>query len=580
MKQAATLFIPLLIIVPGLTLTSNDPQPLPEINSTLIQVPTEKVPLTPGRLPEQSLYQILAAELALDREHPEIALANYIAAAKETQDPSVAARATQIALSIASLETAIEPATIWANAAKNNLEAQITTAALYIRINQVPKAVPFLLRAEQSNEDEAFQYYLILFRQLQKEEDNNRVIAALEQLAKAETKEVSGHLALAEIYLYQGKEKASLQMSEEALKISPHSPVAIQLYAESLLRVQGKEAAKAFLDKQVSAKDQDVLVQQYYAQFLLDNGFHEQARKQIEHLIDNPKLAPEELLQFARMTMQAQWFDLAEKILKRTSNIPESQDLSYYFLARIAEMQDKNDVAIEWFKQVLTGPFHVLSQVRASTLLSEKKKYAQALEILSHAQPSDTAEKKQIILATVDVLNHANRQKEALNVLDESIKEMPNEIELYYARSLVADHLDRIDVAESDLKTILDLQPNHLDALNALGYMLANKTNRFKEAQEYLNQAIKLSPNNASVLDSLGWLYYKMGDYKKSLLTLQKASKIMPDAEIAAHLGEVMWSMKDFEGAKRVWHDALEQHPKHENIMNAMQRLMTSTKQR
>ncbi|MBN9288391.1 MAG: hypothetical protein BGO43_14095 [Gammaproteobacteria bacterium 39-13] len=578
MKQAATLFIPLLIIVPGLTLTSADPQQPPSAtNNNPIMVSPEKISPISGHIPAESLYQVLAAELALDREHPEIALANYIAAAKETQDASIASRATQIALSIASLETAIEPATIWANAAKDNLEAQITTAALYIRINQVPKAVPFLRRAEQANAEEAFQYYLILFRQLQNEEDNQRVIEALRLLSKEETKEVSGHLALAEIYLYQGNEKASLEMSEAALKISPDSPIAIQLYAESLLRSQGKDAAKEFLDKKMASKKQDLLVHQYYAQFLLDNGFTTEARKQIENLVENPNLTTEELLQFARMSMQAQWFDIAEKVLKRTSNVAESKDLSHYFLARIAEMQDKNDVAIEWFQQVLTGPFHVLSQVRASTLLTEKKQYNKALEILSHAQPSDIPEKKQIILATVDVLNHANRQKEALSLLSESIELMPEEIELHYARSLIADHLDRLDIAEADLQAILAVQPNHLDALNALGYMLANKTNRYAEAQQYLNKAIKISPNNASVLDSLGWLYYKMGDYKKSLETLEKAAKIMPDAEIAAHLGEVMWHMKDFEGAKRVWHDALEQHPKHENIMEAMKRSMSSS---
>ena len=121
---------------------------------------------------------------------------------------------------------------------------------------------------------------------------------------------------------------------------------------------------------------------------------------------------------------------------------------------------------------------------------------------------------------------------------------------------------------------ILSEQPNHLDALNALGYILTNHSNRYPEAEQLLNQALKLSPNNPSVLDSIGWLYYKMGRYKESLTMLQKAQDIQPDAEIAAHLGEVLWKLNDFEGAKRVWNQALEQHPKHENIINAMKRLM------
>ncbi len=576
MKQAATLFIPLLIVVPGLTLTSA--KPLVPVNNTTTSAPIEKTIDLKDHIPAESMYQILAAEMALDREHPEIALANYIAAAKETQDPDIAARATQIALSVASLETAVEPANIWAKSAPNNLEAQITTAALYIRLNQVPNAIPFLQQAEKSNADEAFQYYLILFKQLQKEEDSNRVIDALEMLAKQETKIVSGHLALAEIYLFQGKESKALEMSQAALKVDPKSVVAIQLVSEALLRAKGKITAKDFLDKEVTQQEHDITLHQYYAQFLFDNGFKEQARKQVELLVDNPHLTSEELLQFARLSMQAQWFDIAEKMLKRTKDIPENKDLSHYFLARIAEMQDKDDVAIEWFKQVLTGPFHVLSQVRASVLLTDKKRYNEALEVLSHAQPSDLPEKKQIILSTVEVYNHTKQYPQALAILDESIAVMPDEVDLRYARSLVADKLDRLDVAEADLKAILALQPNHLDALNALGFMLANKTKRYDEAQGYLSEALKLSPNNASVLDSLGWLYFKKGDYNKSLETLKQASNIMPDAEISAHLGEVMWNMKDYDGAKQVWKSALELHPKHENVLSVMQRLMSKNK--
>ncbi|HRE30500.1 MAG TPA: tetratricopeptide repeat protein, partial [Candidatus Berkiella sp.] len=180
----------------------------------------------------------------------------------------------------------------------------------------------------------------------------------------------------------------------------------------------------------------------------------------------------------------------------------------------------------------------------------------------------------QILIAKIDVLNKAKHFKESLGLINDNLQLAHDDLDLLYARSLVADQLDQIDMAEKDLKTILSIQPNHVDALNALGFMLANKTNRYEEAEKYLSYAMKIAPNNASVLDSVGWLYYKMGKYPQSLETLKKAAKIMPDAEIAAHLGEVMWKMKDFEGAKQVWNEALEQHPKHENIIDTMKRMM------
>jgi tetratricopeptide (TPR) repeat protein len=573
MKQAATLFLPLLFIVPELTLTSAQPQAVtvPNESALIIQ---EKAKLPKAQLPAESLFQLMAAEMALDREHPDVALANYIAAAKETQDAAVAARATQIALTVASLEVAIEPAAIWAKVAPENLEAQITTAALYIRLDQVAKAVPYLRQAEVQNPDEALQYYLVLFRQLQKDNDNKRVIQALQQLTEAETKIPSAHLALGEIYLYSGEDKKALSMSEGALKIAPNSVSAIQLYTEALFRNQGKEVAKQFIDKQVNQFADNHVLKQYYAQFLLDNGYEADAKKQIEQIIQNPKIPAEELLQFARMSIQAQWYDLAEDILKRTSAMPDSKDISFYFLARVSEMKNQQNEAINQFQQVLTGPFHVLSQIRASVLLTDKKRYDEALLVLSRTQPNDDSDAKQILLAKIDVLNKSKHFKDSLALINENLQILPDDLELLYARSLVADQLDQLDMAERDLKTIIKLQPNHVDALNALGFMLANKTKRYDEANTYLNTALKISPNNASVLDSMGWLYYKMGNYPQSLETLKKAAKIMPDAEIAAHLGEVMWQMKDFEGAKQVWNEALQQHPKHENILDTMKRMM------
>ncbi|MCS5710697.1 tetratricopeptide repeat protein [Candidatus Berkiella aquae] len=574
MKQAATLFLPLLFIVPELHLASAQPQQQLAATEQSALIIQEKTKTSKTQLPAESLFQLMAAEMALDREHPDVALANYIAAAKETQDAAVAARATQIALTVSSLEVAIEPAVIWAKAAPENLEAQITTAALYLRLDQVANAIPYLRQAEVQNPEEALQYYLLLYRQLQKKEDNTRVIQALQQLTEVEKTIPSAYLALGEIYLYNGEDKKSLALSESAFKMNPQATNAIQLYTEALLRNNGKEAAKQFIDKQASEYPDNSILKQYYAQFLLDNGFEKEAQEQVSQIVSNPKLTSDELLQFARISIQAGWYDLAEKILKRSSDIPESKDISYYFLARVSEMKNNTNQAIDQFQQVLTGPFHVLSQIRASVLLTDNKRYDEALTVLSRTQPNDDSDRKQILIAKIDVLNKSKRFKESLGLINDNLQLAHDDIDLLYARSLVADQLEQLDMAETDLKTILSIQPNHVDALNALGFMLANKTNRYDEAEKYLSYALKIAPNNASVLDSVGWLYYKMGKYPQSLETLKKAAKIMPDAEIAAHLGEVMWKMKDFEGAKQVWNEALEQHPKHENVIDTMKRVM------
>lgn len=531
---------------------------------------------TPTNLSVSSMYQLLAAEMALDRNQPDIALANYIAAAKETQDPSIAARATQIALTVSSLETALIPAVIWAKNDLKDMEAQVTVGALYIRLNQVNQAIPYLRKSAQLEPNEAYQYFLILFKQLQKDEESQRVVQALEAMLQDNPVPASAAIALSEIYLFQGDNAKALKLCQTALNSQPDSTPGIELCTEALLRTQGKMQAKNFISQKTAALKENTDLQQFYIQFLLDNNEPLLARENLMRLTEQSKLSSEALLNNARICLQAQWYDLGDKLLKEAAKDPEARPLAYYFLARSDEMQDKPLEAVKAYQEVTDGPFHVMSQIRASMLLTEKKQYDDALKILNEAQPNDDNDFKQLVLANIDVLNKANRNQEALQKLDDVLRLNAEDIDMLYARSLVANKLNNLKQTENDLKAILAIAPTHVDALNALGFVLANQTNRYQESYEYLSKALALSPNNAQVLDSIGWLYYKMGKYQEALQSLQKALELSPDAEIAAHLGEVMWQMKDFEGAKKVWNDALQQYPTHQEILDAMKRLMHS----
>lgn len=589
MKQAITLCLLSCCLIPGLLISTEvkNPQNIqqdshhaPYNNAT--PSPPQEAPSSHNALSANSLYQLIAAEMALSREQPEAALSNYIAAAQETQDAYIAERATQIALTLASLEVAIEPAQIWAQASPENLEAQITTAAILIRLHKTEAAIPYLRLAETQNPEEAFQYFLLLYQQLQQEKESQAFVDTLQRLTKAQKNALAAPLALCEIYLYHGEKERALELAHSVVTAHPHSVIAIQLYTEALNQSKGKENAKAFLDQKITQTQnhssktpaQDTLLKQYYTQFLIGAGYHDEARTQMYQLLKKANLDAQSLLQLARTAIQAQWFDLAEKALSKSSQFEETKDLSYYFLARVEEMKDNTHQAISWFKRVLSGPFHVLSQIRASILLAEQEKYKAALEALSQAQPTDDTEAKQILLTKVEILNKAKRYKESLAVLENPIKIVPSDTDFLYARSLVATRLNQLDVAESDLRTVLAIQPEHVEALNHLGYLLIHHAARYTEAQPYLTLALQLSPNNPTVLDNLGWLYYKTGEYRQSIEMLKKASELTTDAEIAAHLGEVLWQNKNFDAAKQVWETALEHSPKHEGVMQTMQRFM------
>ena len=132
--------------------------------------------------------------------------------------------------------------------------------------------------------------------------------------------------------------------------------------------------------------------------------------------------------------------------------------------------------------------------------------------------------------------------------------------------------MDRLDIVERDLRDVLSREPNNADALNALGYTLADRTDRYDEALELIERAYELKPNDHYIVDSMGWIMYRLGRYDEALEHLRRAMELNPDPEIAAHLGEVLWVMGDREEAKRVWNAALEITPDDKRLLDVLKR--------
>lgn len=535
------------------------------------KLPTEQISKQQS-IPAESLYQMLAAELAVNRAQPEVALANYIAAAKQTQDPSVAKRATEIALNTASLEIAVEPAKLWAKLAPSDLEAQITMAAIYVRLFKSKEATTYLKRLQTLNPNEVHQHFFLLYQQMPHESEKEALVQSLEMLAK-NSQSPASHLTLGEIYLIKEEPQKALASSQKALKASPMGVHAIQLYCKALTTLGEVPKAKAFLGS-LNQRTNRLDIKSYYLQFLANHQFNDEGQQLLKEINRNFDLKPSEILQLAKFTMQAEWYKDATILLDQLREDTKSRDIAHYFLARIAEIENNPTKAVAWFEQVLTGPFHVLSQIRASVLLMELGSYEKALVLLSRTQSQNLTDKKRVLLTQAEVLEKAQKNNEALKRLDYAIELDPDDIEVRYSRSLLATELGQYQTAELDLQTIINAHPNHIDALNALGYLLTNHSNRYSEAKMYLERAMKLSPNNPSVLDSMGWLHYKLGELSTALKYLKRAASMVQDPEIAAHLGEVLWAMKNYEEAKEIWNQALVLNPKNVLILKTMNQLM------
>ncbi|HEX7156012.1 MAG TPA: tetratricopeptide repeat protein, partial [Burkholderiaceae bacterium] len=171
------------------------------------------------------------------------------------------------------------------------------------------------------------------------------------------------------------------------------------------------------------------------------------------------------------------------------------------------------------------------------------------------------------------ILRDAHRYQESYDLLDKALQASPDDTGLLYESAMAAERLDRIDVMEAHLRRILQLRPDYAHAYNALGYTLADRNIRLKEAYELIDKALQLAPDDGFILDSMGWVQFRMGNLKAARDYLSRAFRVKPEADVAAHLGEVMWQMGEHDAAREVFRQAQKKEADNETLKETLQRL-------
>lgn len=182
-------------------------------------------------------------------------------------------------------------------------------------------------------------------------------------------------------------------------------------------------------------------------------------------------------------------------------------------------------------------------------------------------------EQIQLIVAEAQLLRDANRSGDAFEMLGQALKKDPEQPELLYDFALTAEKLERYDVLEDNLRKLIQVRPEYAHAYNALGYSFAERNMRLPEARKLIERALELSPEDHFIIDSLGWVLYRQGDLKGAARELRRAYSGRPDAEIGAHLGEVLWVMGERAEAEKVWRESLHSAPDNESLLKTIKRL-------
>lgn len=518
------------------------------------------------------LYYLFSAEIAAQRGQIGLSAALYSKAAEVTRDPRVAQQATRIAYYARDDKRAIAAASLWNELEPKNLEARQVLAALLVRVGKTTEAAEhfeFVLNNGKHSERQGF---MLITSLLSKEKDKQAALLVMKQLLSTRQNNPNALYAYSQLAFLVGNLDDAARVIKKVVELQPEWTEAHILQSNVFVRQGNKAHAIEVLRQTVEAHSDNTKLRMFYARNLVDAKQFAEAAKQFSTLTDDEKLQHEARYALGLLTLQMnkpkQAADHFSQLIIDKKRVIESQ----YYLAQCYELQNELDKAISAYQKVRHNEYGFEAELRIAHILAKQGHIKEARRRLQNMSPDSLDKELRVYISEGEVLNSAKQYGEAFKLYTEALQQLTDNNRLLYARALTAEKLGKIDLAVSDLKSIVKREPKNAQALNALGYTLIDKTQRIEEGLEYVKRALKLEPDDPAIHDSMGWAYYRLGQYDESLKYLRHAFAKLKDAEIAAHLGEVLWVAGEHDAAKEVWNTALEHAPNDDLLLNVMQK--------
>lgn len=540
-------------------------------------------------LSPELMYRLLVADIALQRGQPALAARAYLEAAREGRNAFLARRATEIGLATRQRAIALQSARLWseldpdaerpkqvaaalaAAATDGAAEASVAPAGLESQLQR--------LLADAALKGPALgEAFLQLNRLLAQELDLPATLKAVQTLAAPYDSVPEAHFAIALAAhntgaADMGTTAGAIKEVDRALALNPGWDRAVLLKADILNR-QSPEDAVAWLERYLKIEPNSRPIASALAQFYVQQKRFAEARALFDGLVAADPPNRELQLGRAALSMQMKDWSTAETQLQALKALAQDEDGTVaFYLAEVAEDSGRLPLAVERFKAVPEGERAWLAQLRVATVLGKMKRLSEAQRYLADLPAVTIEQRVQVRQTEAQLLRDAGDNAGAYGLLEKALVEHPDQSDLLYDAAMVAEKLDRVDVAEARLRRVVDLKPDNAQALNALGYTLVDRTDRHTEGMQYIERALKLSPDDAFILDSMGWAHYRMGRLEEAERFLRRAIAGRPDAEIAAHLGEVLWVKGERDHAQEIWQSQLKSAPDNAVLLETVRRL-------
>ncbi len=515
---------------------------------------------------DDAIYYILAAELAGQRGQYEAALENYMKAAALTGDVKVIQRATQIALYLKKTDEALKAASLWQQRDPNSVEARRLTALLLLKSGRTDEALDQLTTLLGMPGVDVESTMIDLVKLLSTDVPKDEGLNLMRRLSERFPLMAELHFAAALLAADKGEYQLALNETEKALAQHPDWSNARLLQAQVMAKMGNSRQAKEVIQKALQKDPNNQRLRLIYSQYLARAGDLRGAERELGRILAKDPGNEDAMLGLAMTRMDMGQEAKARELFERLTGSPNRKMQAYFYLGLIEARKNHLQSALQWFDKVSDGPMAFDAQVNAITALIGLGQISEARRRLEDVRKHYPQEALRLYLLEGELLTKNKDYVGAFDLLTKALEEMPGQTELLYARALVAERLDRVDVLEADLRAVLEKNPDDPNALNALGFTLADRSEHLEESKRYIAKALELKPDDPAILDSYGWVHYRLGDYAAALKYLRRAYGLLKDPEIGAHLGEVLWESGKRQEAKKIWKEALRKGPDHDDM--------------
>ena len=523
------------------------------------------------KLLSDQFYELLSAEMAIQLQDKEQSLDHYYKAALLTENEEVYRSAIALAVNLGDYRKAKILAEHWYRSDAENTELNQVMVLIYLQSEDYAKAlqhIEILLATEDGFDNRQM---LPLLGTIEIEQSRE----ILDKLEQAAPQHAAAYWLRAYLNFYYGLYEEALSGIEQALVYDPALSKAIALKADILFALGKTAEALEWLSEQATKYPQDFLLQAQAAMNLENRGHILPAQKfyAAAYNLKSDKISF--ILQYAIFNINEDRFDSAEQLLTRYSQLGGDAEVANYYRALLAEKRGDMQTAIDYYRAVKSTHLHSEAKLGIAKIYQTQGLFEKSDEQFQALRELGESEDEQIryYIAQTSALRAGGFKTRAMQLYDEALGYYPDSLSLLYSRGMLALEMEQLDLFEQDMKRVIELDKNNWQALNALGYTLADLNRQLDDAGTYIRRAYRLNPTEPAIIDSMGWLEFRLNNLTLAESYIRKAASVFHDAEILGHWVEILLSMQKHTEAAQLLDEALADFPENEYLLRLHQQI-------